>query len=286
MPVTILVAEDSVTMRRIVEMTFAGEKDVRVVSVDSGNAAVQKASELRPDVVIADGSMQGMDGYEVARAIKTDGGLANTAVILMASQKAPYDDGRGKSCGVDDHIIKPFDTQHMIDRVQQVLGRPRAQATGGAPAIKPATVQMSSSMSATVPNVPAPVIGGNLPKPATKPSPVGLDSPVAAKPAAAPAVSRAPAAPVAAPAKPVAPVAAAPVAKPMTSPAAKPSVGAAVTAPSGELAGKLAGLGLSADQVAGVLTLSREVIEQVVWEVVPDLAETIIREEIARLTAE
>lgn len=279
MPVTILVAEDSVTMRRIVEMTFAGEKEARVVTVDSGNAALQKASELRPDVLIADASMAGMDGYEIARAIKSDSGLANTAVILMASQKHPYDDGRGKSCGVDDHIIKPFDTQHMIDRVQQVLGKPRAQATGGAPMPKPATVQMSSSMSATVPNVPAPVIGNTIPK--GKPSPVGLDAPVAK-----PAVSRAPVAPAAqvAAAKP----AAAPVAQaraPQAAPA-KASPAAAATSANGELATKLAGLGLSADQVAGVLSLSREVIEQVVWEVVPDLAETIIREEIARLTAE
>jgi hypothetical protein len=63
-------------------------------------------------------------------------------------------------------------------------------------------------------------------------------------------------------------------------------VSAAATAPNGDMAAKLAGLGLTADQVNGVLKLSREVIEQVVWEVVPDLAETIIREEIKRLTAE
>jgi hypothetical protein len=59
---------------------------------------------------------------------------------------------------------------------------------------------------------------------------------------------------------------------------------AAATAHGGELAQKLDGLGLSADQVAGVLALSRDVIERIVWEVVPDLAETLIKEEIRRLT--
>lgn len=49
---------------------------------------------------------------------------------------------------------------------------------------------------------------------------------------------------------------------------------------------KLVALGLTQDQIAGVLALSREVVEQVVWEVVPVLAETMIREEIKRLTAE
>ena len=52
------------------------------------------------------------------------------------------------------------------------------------------------------------------------------------------------------------------------------------------MAGKLTAMGLTADQVAAVVELSREVIEQVVWEVVPTLAETLIKEEIRRLTSE
>jgi predicted flap endonuclease-1-like 5' DNA nuclease len=92
-------------------------------------------------------------------------------------------------------------------------------------------------------------------------------APAATTSAAPPRVSTAQAAPVAVPA-PVAP------ASPLT---------AAATA---GLAGKLEGLGLTRDQVAAVLSLSREVVEQAVWEVVPILAETLIKEEIARLTAE
>ena len=65
---------------------------------------------------------------------------------------------------------------------------------------------------------------------------------------------------------------------------AQPIAGA--TSSNGEMAQKLAGMGLSPNQIDGVLKLSREVIERVVWEVVPDLAETIIREEIKRLTAD
>jgi hypothetical protein len=67
-------------------------------------------------------------------------------------------------------------------------------------------------------------------------------------------------------------------------PAAAPMVAAATSAGVGDMAERLDGLGLTADQVQGVLALSREVIERVVWEVVPDLAETLIREEIRRLT--
>ncbi|MCZ7687496.1 MAG: hypothetical protein M5U28_55645 [Sandaracinaceae bacterium] len=89
-------------------------------------------------------------------------------------------------------------------------------------------------------------------------------------------------APTPAPAQPK-PAAAAPRAA--AAPAASPAV-AAATASNGDMAARLAQLGLSREQVEGVLGLSREVIERVVWEVVPDLAETIIREEIKRLTSE
>ena len=75
-------------------------------------------------------------------------------------------------------------------------------------------------------------------------------------------------------------------------PATAPAAGAAAT-PAQPLAAivdasmetKLTALGLTKDQITGVLALSREVVEQVVWEVVPVLAETMIREEIKRLTA-
>ncbi|MBN8614841.1 MAG: response regulator, partial [Deltaproteobacteria bacterium] len=69
---------------------------------------------------------------------------------------------------------------------------------------------------------------------------------------------------------------------------AKPAVAApvasAATAAAASVAPKLEGMGLTPDQVTAILSLTKEVIERVVWEVVPDLAETIIREEIQRLT--
>lgn len=95
-----------------------------------------------------------------------------------------------------------------------------------------------------------------------------------AMPAAAAAL-----APIAPPApEPPAPLAAMPVA------AVAAPIAAAAKAAAPQIAAKLEGMGLSADQIQGVLNLTRDVIERVVWEVVPDLAETIIREEIKRLT--
>lgn len=260
MPVNILVAEDSVTMRRILELTFQGE-DAKVTAVGDADAAVRKASELSPDVVFADVAMSGMDGYALASAIKSAPGGERTAVILLASQKHPYDDEKGKAAGVDDHLLKPFDTQHVIDRVKQVMGKPRvAPAAGAAAAADRQSRVGGKTIAFGKPPAAAPAPTPMAAAPAPKPQPMA--APPRPSPAAAPAPT-----PIAAP---TSPIAAAVTAK---------------TAAASDLAHKLDGLGLTAEQVQGVLALSRDVIEKVVWEVVPDLAETLIKEEIRRLTA-
>ena len=274
MPVKILVADDSVTMRRILELTFAGE-DATVTGVDSGDAAVARASELRPDIVFADVSMAS-DGYKVAASIKSTPGLEQTAVILLASQKHPYDEGKARGAGVDDHVLKPFDTQLVIDKVKQVLGRPRAAASAAAAPARPAPPAPAAPPPRPQPAAAPPAMQQppmNDPRqsrtgtiafgkaPPMPTSPGGVNAPAQQAPAAAPAARPAPA-------------------------AAPSSVAAAAAraAMPADLGSKLDGLGLTGDQVAGVLQLTREVVERVVWEVVPDLAETLIKEEIRRLT--
>lgn len=306
MPTKILVADDSATMRRVLEMTFAGE-DATVVTADSAEAALAKAAEIMPDVMFADASMAGVDGYELARRIKTHPQLGKLAVILMASQQVPYDEGKGRAAGVDDHIAKPFDTQSVIDRVGQVLARARA-LPGEAPA-------RAASPSGAKPAISAP---GQGPGTGTTRLPqgggatrVGLGGPTPVQPTPAkpgagtgpqpmPALRQGggPVAPAPVPPKPAAamPPPTAAVARPAAVPAPAPvpaaAPPAAAVAPAAvqvavsDLGSKLSQLGLTREQVEGVLALSREVIEQVVWEVVPDLAEQLIKEEIKRLTAE
>jgi CheY-like chemotaxis protein len=289
------------------EMTFAGE-DAQIVTVDNGEAAVSKAHEFAPDVVFADASMSGVDGYEVARRIKANGALAKTAVILMASQHNPYDDGKGRGAGVDDHVSKPFDTQSVIDRVAQVLARPRnvpAGASAAAPAAA-APAKPAAPPPAPVANANAQSTAGRTPlagrtmmgvQPPIQPPPAPARPPVPSAP-----VPSAPAAAVARPAAAMAPAASAspsfvpasppaPAVRPPPAPApapvstARPAPAPTAAATNG-MAAKLDGLGLSREQIEGVLALTREVVEQVVWEVVPDLAEQLIKEELKRLTAD
>ncbi|MEM9193374.1 MAG: response regulator, partial [Myxococcota bacterium] len=169
MPVKILVADDSVTMRSIMQMTFAGE-DAEVVSVDSGQSCVEQAQRVKPDVVFADVSMAPMDGYDVAKAIKSNPGTSNIAVIVLTSQHNAFDEPRGKSSGVDDHVAKPFDSQVAIDKVGEVLSRPRASVPGGASAAAPAAPARPPTAPQKPPRTPTVAFGTN-PRPGTPAAP-------------------------------------------------------------------------------------------------------------------
>jgi hypothetical protein len=223
---------------------------------------------MTPDIVFADLSMQGMDGYALATAIKSQSGLERTAVVVMASQKHPYDEEKGKAAGVDDHIIKPFDTQNVIERVKQVLGKQRVAPGRAATAAAPAP--SVGRQAAAAPMGSKTIAFGKPPQPANAAQAASAGGPPAM---AASGGGRAPAHAAAA----------AVAAKPAAAAAAP--VSAAVVNASADLERKIGALGLTAEQAAAVLALSREVVERVVWEVVPDLAETLIREEIRRLTA-
>lgn len=284
--VKILAVDDSAVMRKIMEMTFAGE-DAEVLTAASADEAIAAAHQFAPDVVFADASMTGKDGYAVASAIKSSGGKA--VVIVMASQHAPYDEAKGAANGVDDHIAKPFDSQAIIDKVSAAMSgsvarKPAPVAAGGP--VQAASGTPARSLKRTMafgsppprppapPTPPAPPVKAQLEVVEEDDDPViELSSPPAArvpsrKPAPAPAAKKPAPAPAAA---------AAPAAAPAASPAA------AATAPGSALAGSLDALGLTKEQVESVLALSRDVVEKVVWEVVPDMAETLIREELKRL---
>lgn len=115
---TILLADDSVTIRKIVELTF-GETDIRVESVASGREALERLGALRPDLVLADVVMPGLSGYDVCRAVKESD--RPVPVLLLAGTFEPFDAELARACGSDGHVTKPFDSRLLIDRVQRLL---------------------------------------------------------------------------------------------------------------------------------------------------------------------
>lgn len=269
MSMRILIVEDSVTMRKVMEMTFAGE-DAELLTVESGELALQQGRDFGPDVAFVDASLPGLDGYEVARRIKADPQLGGTSVILMASQHRPLDEARASEVGADDHILKPFDTQEAIDKATQLAGQ--AEALYEAPSIpvaRPATTPPRPVSQPSYRPTPPPLpVGGRSSRPMAPTPRTG--APLRASSAVASSLPPS-----------------APVARPISSAPVPAHTSAAMgEAISHSVVERLETLGLTPEQVEGVLKLSAEVVERVVWEVVPELAEAMIREELHRLVGD
>ena len=90
MPPTLLLADDSVTIQRVIALTFADE-DVHVVAVGDGDQAIARAEAQPPDIVLADIGMPGKNGYEVASYIKHSTRLAHIPVVLLTGAFEPLD---------------------------------------------------------------------------------------------------------------------------------------------------------------------------------------------------
>jgi CheY-like chemotaxis protein len=126
MPKSLLVADDSLTIRKAIGMVLSTE-DCRITAVDNGLEAVSKAKELKPDLILADVMMPGMSGYEVCQAIKTDAATQHIPVLLLAGSFEPLDENRARSAGADGHLVKPFESEALIQKVHSLLGTTPSQ---------------------------------------------------------------------------------------------------------------------------------------------------------------
>jgi CheY-like chemotaxis protein len=290
-PKTLLAVDDSTTMRKVLEITFAGD-DFRVVAADGSQSALTRMSE-GPVAAIIDAGLDG-DGYALAKEMRARD--PRMAIVLLSSRYNPYDANRGRDAGADDYADKPCDTQARIDKVKKaIVARETAKPVAAPPLVAAAPQPQVIAPYPAAQRGPAPPQRPAFPT--QRAHTLSFEgAPAMAPPAVAPAIARtAPSGtPIVQQARPAAPVppAGPPPAQPVATehnvrtavPPRPPEVMPAVAAGNGQLASKLGELGLTAQQAEAVLALTRDVVERVVWEVVPQLAETMIKEEIARLT--
>ncbi len=136
MPHKLLLADDSVTIQRVIELTFADE-DVQVKAVSTGQQAIDAVTSDPPDIVLADVGMPERDGYEVAAFIKGRPDLAHIPVLLLTGAFEPVDDARAAAAGCDGVLAKPFEPQMLISRVKELLPKKGAPAWASEPAEVP-----------------------------------------------------------------------------------------------------------------------------------------------------
>jgi CheY-like chemotaxis protein len=233
---TILLADDSVTIQKVVELTFLDE-GYAVVAVGNGSDAAARLDEVRPDLVIADVHMPGLNGYDLCRRAKS--WRAQTPVLLLVGTFEPFDKSQFSESGADAVLKKPFDSQELLRQAQDLLrsapaeaAEPEAEVASGWSLADMATEDLPSA-SATV----------------ALPSALSAVSPF-----------------------------------PVPVPAAAPPAGPATTPTSSSSPLSDADVERIAHRVAELI--SERVVREVSWEVVPDLAEVIIKDRIRELESQ
>ena len=129
MPYKLLLADDSVTIQRVIELTFADE-DVQVIAVGDGQKAMERIEAERPDIVLADVGMPERDGYDVAAFVKGTAHLAHIPVLLLTGAFEPIDEQRAGAVGCDGVLAKPFEPHMVITRVKELLAGGAASKSG------------------------------------------------------------------------------------------------------------------------------------------------------------
>jgi CheY-like chemotaxis protein len=293
----ILLADDSVTIQKVVELTFMDE-DYEVTAVSNGDEAVARLADVQPDLVIADVHMPGSSGYDVCRAAKR--WRAAVPVLLLVGTFEPFQEAEAKAAAADGYLKKPFDSQELLRRVDELL-----QAAAAAPAIQTPADEMEVWQATEAPEAEAsstevwsgaviedgpthagPLEGQSVPEEIVlesspwedaqqqaatwqQPAPAASSSsssnwwssPQAAEPAAVPA----------------------PAPAPVAAPAAAPSPAPAAASASPTAGGALSDADVERIARRVVELIGDRLLREVAWEVVPDMAELVIKDRLREL---
>ncbi len=117
----ILLADDSATIQKVVNLTFAGE-GIDVVAVGSGGAAMKEFVEAAPDLVLVDVNLPEVDGYKICEMIKQDDETRHIPVVLLVGSLQTFDEAEARRVGADDYLTKPFESiRGLVDKVSALL---------------------------------------------------------------------------------------------------------------------------------------------------------------------
>jgi len=281
---TILLADDSPTIQRLVNQTFADTR-FDVVTVNNGDAAIRKFDEIEPDVVLADIYMPGKNGYEVCAHVRGHASLASTPVILLVGAFDAFDEATAGQAGATSHITKPFEPRALVELVASTIpegtkARKTATRAPEAVADAPAVQEVLPAPQQQPEPVPVPVAPvETLPEPEPETTRLRLVGDLPEKPA----IDEAP------------PVVVPPIVESISE--AAPAIESfessdllgletifrsETASASGNTASQL-----TEDQIEKIADrvirkLSTQVIEGIAWDVVPEIATKILRDELKK----
>lgn len=158
----LLLADDSITIQKVVELTFPSD-EFEVVTAGNGRLAVDKALTFLPDVVLCDVIMPQLDGYQVCEALRASEQLRDVPILLLNGAFEPYDADRAKAVGALGNVSKPFDPPALVARVKDLLAERAAAARAAEPIapepvaeLEPAELEQEPEIAATEAPLPVP----------------------------------------------------------------------------------------------------------------------------------
>jgi two-component system cell cycle response regulator DivK len=116
----ILVVEDQEDNRQIIRdmLTFT---DCEIIEAESGERALAAIARQRPDLILMDIQLPGMDGYEATRRIKADPALRSIPIIAVTSYALSGEEQKARAAGVDDYVPKPYSPRQLLAKIRQYL---------------------------------------------------------------------------------------------------------------------------------------------------------------------
>ncbi len=119
----IVIVEDDATIRTILGMALAGAGFRHVRSVARGDDGLDEIRRRRPDLVLLDVMLPGLDGFTIARRIRETPELSGTRILMLTARTQSEDIVQGLESGADDYVTKPFDRAVLLARVRALLRR-------------------------------------------------------------------------------------------------------------------------------------------------------------------
>ncbi|MBF0566116.1 MAG: response regulator [Nitrospirae bacterium] len=116
----LLLADDSITIQKVVELILS-EEDFTIVTAGDGEEAYVQVKETRPDIVLADVDMPKINGYDLCKKIKAGSETSHIPVILLIGAFEPVNEQKAREVGADDVLIKPFESQEFLSKLHSLL---------------------------------------------------------------------------------------------------------------------------------------------------------------------
>jgi CheY-like chemotaxis protein len=183
----ILLADDSITIQKVVELTFS-DGDYEITAVNNGSKAIQKLQEMRPDIILSDIIMPEKNGYEVCEFVKSNPEYKTIPVILLTGTFEPFDPDRAERAGCDAVVTKPFESQSLIHKVEELIQSAAPAAPAEPEGVPPSPFDETHSERRPEAAPPQPAAGEDEPFAETpQPSPeeiFGMSTPEVAPPPA------------------------------------------------------------------------------------------------------